>query len=302
MLLFVTYFCQCQVDVFGSNVITIGGEFKQTKHTGFYVKASSLSSAPPTIYQNSKFSFVTDKGNAANIDANYFIFQDNNIQMYNLDGFIYLLSYFGNMGSNHNGELNYSLSKYVTTPSEALASVDNAVDYTKPSRFWNFNLIDINASFGKKKLTAGINLDWKLIGLTGPFTWFQDKSAQYTYINMQSATNSKILMGPNIAFRQNIKSLAFVCLAGVNFCANISGDYEKKGDFKINYNPFLKTTLFFGKKAGAYIGLKYEFISAASKLQIVDNSSINAPSYFAIDKMKVNQLELKLGLYIRNKK
>lgn len=291
-----------QVDVFNYEAVTIGGEYKQTKHEGFYVKTNVLAGTTTLVDQTSKFSFVKDQGSALNIDANYFIFEKNNIQIYNIDGLIYLLSYFGNMSSNHSGELYYSFSKYVTTPSDNLSQVNSPVDVSKSSRFWDFNLIDINASFGKKKVTAGFNLDWKIIGITGPFTWFQDKSNQYTYICMQSASKSKILAGPNIAFRQNMKTLAFVCVTGVNFCANRYGDFKNNGDFKINYNPFLKATLFFGKRAGAYLGFKYDLIKASSKLQIADHSSATSTSYFAENKMSVNQFEVKLGIYFKRGK
>jgi hypothetical protein len=286
----VIHFSICsQIDVFDYESISFGVEQKITSHSGTYLRVSDRGAGQAVISSNDNIELLSDNGSALNFYGNYHNFQDNNMQVYNLDGFIYLLSYFGNMGSNHNGELGYSLAKYVTTPSKNLNAVPNQVDYTMTSRFWNFDFVNIKASFGKKSLNAGFNLVFKNIGITGPFTWFEDKSYKYVYHNIVNSRDLRILIGPNVAYRKTIKKLSIVAIAGVNFCPNLN-----KSAVKINYDPFLDLNLFFGKRAGGTVGLKYELIKGGSKVDTNDGLPLSVP-------MVVSQLELKVGFYFRRK-
>ena len=269
-----------QIDVFQYGAIVLGVEQKSTSHFGMYARETTSASGH---YEGENVEFLSDKGTALNMHATYYKFSDNAMESYSLDGVIYLLSYFGNMGTNHHGELGYSLAKYVTTPSVNLANVPNSVDFNRSARFWNYDLLHIKASFGKKSLNAGFNVNFKALGITGPFTWFVDKNNIYKYQNLSEVHALKTMIGPNVAYRKTIKKFSIVSLVGVNFCGNLL-----QSNMKVIYSPFIDVNLFFGKKLGGTVGFKYEFVKGTTQ-------TFSSDAYKT--KIVVNQLEFKVGIY-----
>lgn len=280
------------MDVFSGGAVVLGLEHKSTAHFGMYARVADKGSGQAAILATDNIEFLSDHGSAINMHANYYNFSDNSMESYSLDGLIYLLSYFGNMGTNHNGQLGYALSKRVSTPSVNLESVPsplNSDEISKLARFWNHDIMHIKASFGRKSLNAGININFKMLGLAGPFTWFEDKNSQYVYHNMSNVYEFKTLLGPNIAYRKSIKNFSIVSLVGVNFCGNFS-----QANMKVKYNPFVDVNLFFGKQLGGTVGFKYEFIKGSV-------TTSHSGEGFKSD-VTVNQLEFKVGIYIGGRK
>ncbi len=287
ILVFIPFIQYAQVDVFGGGAITLGIKSNHVTHSGFYGRTLNTGS-PGAILPNQNLELLTDQGSAINLDFHYYKFEDNYFSVYDLSGMIYFLSYFGNMGSNHNGETGYSLAKRFTTPSENLLKVPNPVEYTKASRFWNLDLLSVKTSFGKRNLNGGFNLVFKSMGVTGPFTWFVDKNNQYVYYNLTNVHSLRILLGPNISYRKTIGMFSVVSMAGVNFCAN-------REDFKIKYNPFFSTVLFFGKGLGGSLGFKYEVVKGNSEIQFTGDEILKNP-------VSLNQFEIKLGINLTGTK
>ena len=270
-----------QVDVFQSGTITLGLKYKSTSYSGMYLKVQDLGS-PAVIYRTEKIELMKDNGSAINLDAQFYKFSKSGFEIYNLDGLLYLLSYFGNMNSNHNGELYYSLANLFTTPSKTLGNVQAPVDFKKPGRFWNFNGIDIKGEFGKKNLNFGVNILFKLVGIRGPFTWFEDNNHQYIYHNMNDANMLKTLIGPNVAYRKNFKKFSLASVAGVNFCSN-------RNTFKISNDSYINVVCFAGKRLGITAGLKYELINGRMAMGYQDGGTLNS-------KVLISQYELNLGI------
>ncbi|HOY48952.1 MAG TPA: hypothetical protein PK281_06100 [Flavobacteriales bacterium] len=288
ILLFLPLFQYAQVDVFGGGAITMGIKSNHVSYSGFYGRTLNNGNSPGAILPNQDLELITDQGSALNIDFHYYKFDDSHFTVYDMSGMVYFLSYFGNMGSNHSGETGYALANWATTPSENLLKVPNPVDFTKYSRFWNFDLLSIKASFGRKNINGGFNMVFKEMGVTGPFTYFVDKNNQYVYHNLTNVHSLRILIGPNIAFRKTIGMFSVVSMAGVNFSAN-------REDFHIKYNPFFSTVLFFGKGLGGTLGFKYEVVKGYSERQYTGDEIL-------INPVSLNQFEIKLGLNLTGTK
>ncbi len=282
-LLVLPFAATAQKNVFGSSAVALGLKYKSTSHSGFYLRTDDRGSGQGSINTTDNIVSIKDNGAAINMDGQYYIFSKNAFECYNLDGLLYLLSYFGNMGSNHSGDLYYSLANLVSTPSKKLEAVPAPVDFKKAARFFNFNGIDIKGEFGKKNLNFGVNMVFKIIGIRGPFTWFEDKNYQYVYHNMTKVHTVKTLLGPNVAYRRNFKKFSMASVAGVNFCAN-------RSDFRINTDSYLNVVCFIGKKAGMTVGFKYERINGSTK------ESYNVGGT-AKQKVMVNQVEFGLGAF-----
>ena len=283
LLVLLPFAATAQKDVFGSATVALGLKYKSTSYSGFYLRTDDRGSGQAAIYATDKIVSIKDNGAAINMDGQYYIFRKKSFEIYNLDGLLYLLSYFGNMGSNHNGELYYSLANMVTTPSRKLEAVPSPVDFKKAARFFNFNGIDIKGEFGKKQLNFGVNMVFKVIGVRGAFTWFEDKNYQYVYHNMTRVHTIKTLLGPNVAYRRNFKKFSLASVAGVNFCAN-------RRDFRINTDSYVNAVCFIGKKAGMTVGFKYELINGSTKESYDVGGTAN-------QKVMVSQVEFGLGAF-----
>lgn len=277
-----------QIDVFDFKTVTLSAGYKSSHHEGMYVrrKGADLASVINPGANQSTIEVMADKGAALNVYGNYYQLDDNGIFTCSMEQFIYLLSYFGNMGSNNNGETGYSLRKQISTPSNNLKGVDNAVDFSEESRLWNFDFINTKMYFGKKNLSLGCSILMKQIGLAGPFTWFVDRKSEYIYVNTSSVYVLRTLVGPSVAYRKSFKNIAVVSFAGVNFSANLAKDA-----FKIGYNPFVDVNLFFGKNSHFTLGLKYELVRGTGTTNYQDKTAKKFD-------VKINQLDVKLGVYL----
>jgi hypothetical protein len=281
LLLSIPFFGQAQIDVFNSGTLTFGLQSKSNNYSGFYARDAN-SYTPGSISAIDNPEILSDHGSAINLNANLYKFSDNGFEIYNLESILYMLSYFARLGKNQNGELSYALANLVTTPSENLSNVPNPVDFEKASRFWNFDWVNIKAFFGRKNLNGGFNLVFKNIGLTGPFTYFQEKNSNYYYYNLSESYTMRIMAGPSIAYRKTIDKFSIVAITGANFSAN-------RSEFKIKYNPYIDVVAFFGKKQGGTLGFKYELVKG-----------VNKPFLGALtNDASISQTEIKLGIYIR---
>ncbi len=283
--------CKGQVDVFNYEVVTIGASIKSLQHQGFYINYNDFSHPAVPV---DKFNVLSDGGTSFNLDIDYLKFEKNNFQSYSLNGLIYVLSYFGNMNSNHNGDLGYALMPQFTTTSNNLKDIYRAIDpkLTDQSRFFNLKFFDSKVSFGKKNISVGFNFAIHSIGIRGPFTWFIDnKGSNVYYSAVNNGPVGKLLGGPNIAYRKTINNLSIIGFAGVNFCPNLSAIKN----YKIKYNPFIDFQVIFGKKVGIVAGIKYELINGTNMV----HTETNFVNKDVTTICNISQLEFKLAFYYK---
>jgi len=291
-----------QVDVFDYKVVSVIALHRTTNYENYYAKIPHQHVYGNLPYGTTSYSIKNyvqkDGGNGYGVRLNYLELDEKSVIEANGESVLYYI--FLALNGKFQDENSSNASKLFTTRSNKLSgsSFNSNIDLSLSSRFWNYNFIDISG-LGGKKFIGGVNFTIKYIGLNGPITYFSDdnpdiKQAQ-VYSNMsETVFDSRVLLGPVIGYRNNLgKNLALYATTGVKFCANLNNP-----QLKLNYNPFLKTQIYFGKNMGLFVGCYFDYLKSKYYYDGTHASANISNPQEGID-MKVSTLEFQVGFYYK---
>lgn len=290
-----------QIDANDFSVISITGGIKSTSHYGYYVKSSITPTSAGNPFANyNDYTLVKEKGNVFTPEFRLMGSSDNGLMSINLDGVIYLVGIIAE-GKNSNYPDRFKPGKFdvlFSTPSPQIQSVNAANDISRDKRFWCFNFVDVNATFGDKAVTWGFDLGWKAIGFTYPGTSFNDTSNTYSYHDSGPGGDRgfRFYIGPSMGIRKNIsEKICFTSFLGVNYLPNIFADEKFKRQM---VNPYINLNLFLGADKGVTLQLAYHFLKGKTEFTALDYSGPSSVSHRVTSDLIVNQLEIKAGFYL----
>lgn len=229
----------------------------------------------------------------------------------NYEGFIYLLARLASMKNKK--ELFYDFDTYL----DPLSANDchniklfSGPQYNEVARFSNNHICEVTSSKVIKNtpVFVGVNASLRTIGVPPRYTSYNTEVPANKYVIFMMAGTWKILYGINIGYRKNIgNKIALFLMSGINRGINKKNYEGTNGStaIQIRYNPFISTTLYFGKKIGGYVGLYWDMIEGKKRIvgynqNLVSGSQPNETIYYT--KQRLQQMQLKIGFYITRKK
>lgn len=289
-----------QFDVNDFGIITIGAGYKKTTHQGFYAQSTITPFSNGSVFVNAdNYSLPEETGKCLSPELKAYISNENTLASINFDFAYYFIGVIAGIGDDkfpdrfQPGKLDIILS----TPSPNIQSVDAVSDLKREKRFWCYDIIDVNATFGSKSLTLGFDVGWKALGFSWPGTYFLDNSNTYAYHDTGSGKDKgfRFYIGPSIGFRKNlIEELGLVLFAGANYLPNIFGD--PKFSRKL-INPYIHASLFFGAEKGFGLHFNYQFLKGKNEFTGMRYTSLSSEAITLNSDLKVTQLELKLSYF-----
>jgi len=161
-----TVFSQAQFDANDFSVISFGGGLKKTSHQGFYTKSLVTPFSNGSVFTNADdYTLPEESGQCLSPQLRAYISNDNNLTTINFDFVYYFLGVIAGIGDDKFPDRFQpgKLDKILSTPSPLIQSVNAPSNLQREKRFWCYDIVDINATFGNKAITLGFDVGWKAV-------------------------------------------------------------------------------------------------------------------------------------------